>query len=220
ALRGKPRFLSEAESLALIAQAGLPVIEHRLCRDEGELERALEALGADIVLKACSPDLPHKSDHGLVAIGAADPRAEFRRQRSRCLALGARFDGVIAAQRARGGRELALGARLDPQFGPVVLVGDGGIYLEALKDYRLLLAPCTDEEVLAKLAALRIAPVLGALRGEPPRDVRALARMAVTLGEALLAWDGAVAAVDLNPVMVFETGALALDALVESRQDD
>ncbi|HET7365060.1 MAG TPA: acetate--CoA ligase family protein [Burkholderiales bacterium] len=220
ALPDRTRFLSEAESLALLAQAGLPVIEHRLCRDERELERALAALGADVVLKACSPDLPHKSDHGLVAIGPAEPRAEYRRQRERCLALGARFDGVIVARRARGGRELALGARLDAQFGPVVLVGDGGIYLEALKDYRLLLAPCTEEEVLAKLAELRIAPLLGALRGQQPRDVRALARMAVKLGEALIAWDGAVASVDINPVMVFETGALALDALVESRPGD
>jgi acyl-CoA synthetase (NDP forming) len=219
-VHGKTRFLSEAQSLALLAQAGLPVIEHRLCRDERELDRALEALGADIVLKACSPDLPHKSDHGLVAIGAADPRAEFRRQRSYCLALGARFDGVIAARRARGGRELALGARLDPHFGPVVLVGDGGLCLEALKDYRLLLAPCTEDEVLAKVAELRIAPLLGALRGQPPRDVGAVARMAVKLGEALVAWDGAVASVDINPVMVFEIGALALDALVESRLDD
>ena len=216
----KTRFLSEAESLALLAQAGLPVIEHRLCRDERELDRALEALGVDIVLKACSPDLPHKSDHGLVAIGAADPRAEFRRQRERCLALGARFEGLIAARRARGGRELALGARLDAQFGPVVLVGDGGIYLEALKDYRLLLAPCTEHEVLAKLGELRVAPLLGALRGQPPRDVRAAARVAVRLGEALVAWDGKVASVDINPLMVFETGALALDALVESRLDD
>jgi len=214
------RFLGEAESLALLARAGLPVIEHHLCRDERDLERAAAALGADIVLKACSPDLPHKSDHGLVAIGPADAHAEFRRQREHCLALGARFDGVIAARRARGGRELALGARLDPHFGPVVLIGDGGIYLEALKDYRLLLAPCTDEEVLAKLAELRIAPLLGALRGQPPRDVRAVARMAVKLGAALIAWNGAVASVDINPVMVFETGALALDALVESRPDD
>jgi hypothetical protein len=210
-VRGKTRFLSEAESLALLGEAGLAVIKHRLCRDESELE----ALGADIVLKACSPDLPHKSDHGLVAIAPVDPRAEFRRQRERCASLGARFDGVIVARRARGGRELALGARLDPQFGPVVLVGDGGIYLEALKDYRLLLAPCTEDEVLAKLGELRIAPMLGALRGQPPRDVRAFARMAVRLGEALLAWDGEVAAVDINPVMVFDTGALALDALIE-----
>ena len=215
AVARETRSLSEAESLALLVQAGLPVIEHRLCRDERELEHALAALGGDVVLKACSPDLPHKSDHGLVAVGPAEPRAEFRRQRERCLALGARFDGVIAARRARGGRELALGARLDAQYGPIVLIGDGGIYLEALKDYRLLLAPCTEKEVLAKLGELRIAPLLGALRGQAPCDVHALAHMAVKLGEALFAWDGEVAAVDINPVMVFDTGALALDALID-----
>jgi len=214
-LRGPARALNEAASLALLARAGLPVVEHRLCRDEAELQGALSELGTDIVLKACSADLAHKSDHGLVALGPADPLAEFRRQRSRCLALGARYDGAIVARRARGGRELALGARLDPAFGPLVLVGDGGIYLEALKDFRLLLAPCTEEEVLAKLAELRIAPLLGALRGQPPRDVRAFARMAVALGDALIAWEGDVAAVDINPVMVFETGAVALDAWVE-----
>src|SRR5438105_4810578 len=190
AIGGQSRFLNEAESLAMLAQAGVPVIEHRVCRDELEVRAALEQLGSDVVLKACSRDLPHKSDHGLVAIGVADPLAEFRRQRERCLALGARFEGVIVARRARGGRELALGARIDPAFGPLVLVGDGGIYLEALKDFRLLIAPFGEEEVLAKIAELRIAPLLRAQRGQPARDVRALARMAVKLGEAIIAWQG------------------------------
>jgi acyl-CoA synthetase (NDP forming) len=219
-LGAKPQFLNEAESLAMLAQAGLPVIEHRLCREELEVQAAMDQLGGELVVKACSRDLPHKSDHGLVAIGVADPLAEFRRQRERCLALGARFEGVIVARRARGGRELALGARIDPAFGPLVLVGDGGIYLEALKDFRLLIAPFGEEEVLAKIAELRIAPLLGALRGQPALDVRAFARMAVKLGDAIIAWQGRVASVDVNPVMVFETGAQALDALVESRADD
>jgi acyl-CoA synthetase (NDP forming) len=146
-----------------------------------------------------------------------DPAAEFRRQREQCLAMGARFDGVIVARKAQKGRELALGARLDAQFGPVVLVGDGGIYLEALKDFRLLLPPFAEEEVLQKLGELRIAPLLGALRGVPARDVAAFARMAARLGDAMLAWDGQVASVDINPVMVFEAGrgAVAIDALVE-----
>ncbi|HUQ74736.1 MAG TPA: acetate--CoA ligase family protein [Burkholderiales bacterium] len=209
------RFLNEAESLALLAKAGLPVIEHRLCADEAELDAALARLGNDVVLKVCSADLPHKSDHGLVALSPADPRAEFRRQRERCLALRARFDGVIVARRARGGRELALGARVDPSFGSVVLVGDGGIYLEALKDFRLLLPPFGEEDVARKIAELRVWPLLGALRGQPARDVSAFARMAVALGEAMLSWDGEVASVDINPAMVFETGAVALDALVE-----
>jgi acyl-CoA synthetase (NDP forming) len=203
------QFLNEAESLAMLAKAGIPVVEHRLCAREEEMP------AGELVLKACSRDLPHKSDHGLVVISPADPKAEFRRLRERVLALGATFEGVIAARRARGFRELALGARIDAAFGPVVLVGDGGIYLEALKDFRLLLPPFSEEDVLRKLGELRIAPLLGALRGQPARDVRAFARMAVRLGEAIVAWDGAVASVDINPVAVFETGAFALDALVE-----
>jgi acyl-CoA synthetase (NDP forming) len=220
AVRGPSRFLSEAESLALLAEAGLPVIEHRLCKDEHDVQAALAGLGPEVVMKACSRDLPHKSDHGLVAISLTDPLGEFRRQRERCLALGARFEGVIVARRARGGRELALGARVDPAFGPLVLVGDGGLYLEALKDFRLLVPPFADDEALAKIAELRMAPLLGALRGQPALDVRAFARMAAKLGDAIIAWDGRVASVDVNPVLVFETGAVALDALVESRSGD
>ena len=207
---GATRFLNEAESLAMLAAAGIPVIEHRLCKDESDLPA-----GGDVVLKLCSADVPHKSDHGFVALSPADPVAEFRRQRERCLALGARFEGVIVAKRARGGRELALGARIDPLFGPVVLIGDGGIYLEALKDFRLLLPPFAEEDVLRKLGELRIAPLLGAVRGQPPRDVKAFARMAVRLGLAMEEWDARVASVDINPVVLLESGAVALDALVE-----
>jgi acyl-CoA synthetase (NDP forming) len=215
-------FLSEADSLALLSKAGLPVIEHRLCRDEDEVAAARAALGASVVMKACSPDLPHKSDHGLVSFNALDARSEFRRQAKAVRTLGARFDGVIVARMAAKGHELALGARVDAQFGPVVLVGDGGIYLEALKDFRLLLPPFTEEEVREKVSALRVAPLLGAVRGRPARDIQAYASMAVRLGEAMLAWDGAVASVDINPVIVFETGrgAVAVDALAECRRDD
>jgi acetate---CoA ligase (ADP-forming) len=215
----KTRVLSEAESLARLARAGLPVIEHRLCRGAQEVIAAASALGPAIVIKACSPDVPHKSDHGLVALNPPDAAREFERQSETVRKLGARFDGVIVARMAPKGRELALGARLDPHFGPVVLVGDGGIYLEALKDFRLLLPPFTRDEVLQKLGELRVAPLLGALRGQAARDVEAFAAMAVTLGEAMLSWNGAVASVDINPVIVFETGAgaVAVDALIECR---
>jgi len=213
---GPQRGLNEFESLAWVSKAGLPVIEHMLCRNEDEVLAACRALGGEVVLKACSRDLPHKSDHGLVALGVGDPVAEFRRQQQRVDELGARFEGVIVARKARPGRELALGARLDAQFGPVVLVGDGGVYLEALKDFRLLLPPFTQAQVMEKLAELRVAPLLGCWRAQPARDTQAYARMAVALGEAMLSSKGAVAAVDLNPVAVFETGAgaVALDALV------
>jgi acyl-CoA synthetase (NDP forming) len=212
---GKDKFLNEAQSLEVLKMAGIAVIEHRLCRTAAEAGEAARALGPDIVMKACSIDLPHKSDHGLVALGVADPLAEFARQRARCAELGARFEGVIVSRRAGKGRELALGARHDAQFGPVVLVGDGGIYLEALKDFALLIPPFDSADVKNALQNLRVAPLLGALRGRAALDVEAFAAMAVRLGEAMLGWGPKVASVDVNPVMVFETGAAALDALIE-----
>lgn len=209
---GNNRFLHEAESLAVLAEAGLPVVEHRLCATEEAASAACAELG-DFVMKACSRDLPHKTEHGLLAFG----RNDFRRLRERVLALGAGFEGVIVARRAPKARELALGARLDPQFGPVVMVGDGGVNLEALKDFRLLLSPFTEEDVIENLKRLRIAPLLAGWRGEPPADLPAFARAAVRLGEAMRGWAGQVASVDVNPVFVFETGrgALAVDALIE-----
>jgi acyl-CoA synthetase (NDP forming) len=209
------RTLNEHESLALLSSAGLPVIEHRLCRSEEEAVRAASAFDHRVVIKACSQDLPHKSDHGLVALNPPDIASEFRRQREKVAALGARFEGVIVARLAQNARELALGARVDPGFGPVVLVGDGGIALEALKDFRLLQPPFTVSEVLQKLAQLRVAPLLQGFRGQPARDAAAFGAMAVRLGEAMLSWNGAVASMDINPVMVFETGkgAVAVDAL-------
>ncbi|MGH6912720.1 MAG: acetate--CoA ligase family protein, partial [Geminicoccales bacterium] len=211
---GRHRFLHEAESLAVLAQAGLAVVEHRLCRTE---EEAVAAAGGAIVMKACSRDIPHKTEHALIATEVRDPAEEFRRQRDKVAALGASFEGVIVARKAQKGRELALGARIDPQFGPVVLVGDGGVNLEALQDFRLLLPPFDADQVLGKLKELRIAPLLAGWRGAPPADLPAFARMAVLLGEAMLAWGASVAAVDVNPVFVFETGrgALAVDALIE-----
>ena len=216
---GATRFLNEPDSLALLSASGIPVIEHALCRSEEDAVRTVSRFAGPVVMKACSPDVPHKSDHGLVSLNPADPAAEFRRQRDKVASLGKKLEGVIVARLASRGRELALGARLDPQFGPVVLVGDGGIYLEALKDFRLLLPPFSEDDVARKLAELRMAPLLSGVRGQPARDVAAFAAMAVCLGEAMLRWDGAVASVDINPVIVFETGAgaVAVDALVECR---
>jgi acyl-CoA synthetase (NDP forming) len=213
---GKAGFLDEFRSLGLLAQAGLAVVEHRLCHSEAEARAAFVALGPKVVVKACSASVPHKTEQGLVRVGLTreDEVAQaFRDFKPRLPAA----DGVLVARHAAGRRELALGARLVPHFGPVVMVGDGGIYLEALKDFRLLLPPFSVEEVLQTLAGLRMAPLLGAQRGQTPLDVGAYARMAVHLGEAMRGWQGRVASVDLNPVMLFEQGrgALAVDALVE-----
>jgi acyl-CoA synthetase (NDP forming) len=216
---GTERFLDEFESLKLLAGAGIAVVEHRLCRDERAAREAYRLLGPKVVVKACSSSIPHKTEQGLVKVGVQDEEgvaAIFRDFKAR-IPSG---DGVLVARHASGRRELALGARLDPAFGPVVLLGDGGVYLEALKDFRLLIPPFGDEDVLAALGELRMAPLLEGVRGEPPLDAAAFARMAVKVGALMLAAGGSIASVDINPVMLFERGrgALAVDALVERRQ--
>jgi acyl-CoA synthetase (NDP forming) len=213
---GTERFLDEFDSLSLLAQAGIPVVEHRLCRDEAAARAAYRALGPKVVAKACSSSIPHKTEQGLVVLGLQDEESVAAVFRQFMLRIP-EGDGVLVARHAMGRRELALGARLDPAFGPVVLVGDGGIYLEALKDFRLLLPPFDEGEAMVALQQLRIAPLLPGVRGEPPLDAQAFAGMAVNLGDMMLATGGRIASVDVNPVMLFETGAgaLAVDALIE-----
>ena len=122
----------------------------------------------------------------------------------------------MAAMRAAR-RELMVGVRIDPVFGPVVLVGDGGKYVEALKDVAVLIPPFSAAEVDEALHTLHIAPLLAGVRGEPPLDVKALAAVAVGVGRLIQGARGKIASLDLNPVMVGAEGegATIVDALIE-----
>ncbi|HKF70365.1 MAG TPA: acetate--CoA ligase family protein [Stellaceae bacterium] len=219
---GSSRFLNEVESLALLAAHGIPVVPHRLCRSEAEARAAFRALGPKVAVKACSAEVPHKSEHGLVALGIASEDAAaavFAEQWQMLGALGVPRDGVILAAMASAARECALGARLDPVFGPVVMVGDGGKYVEAMPDVAVLLPPFSREEVLEALDRLRIAPLFKGVRGEPPLDAETLADAALNLGNLIASAQGRIASIDLNPVMVGAkgTGIVVADALVERR---
>lgn len=217
---GDGRFLDEAGSLALLAARGLPVVEHRLCRTPQEARAAFEAIGAPVVVKACSMDVPHKSEHGLVALGIRDAdaaQAAFAEQWEKLGKMGARRDGVLVAAMRRGLHEFMVGAKIDPIFGPVVLVGDGGRYVEALGDVAVLVPPFDVEEALAALGRLRIAPLYAGVRGEPAWDMGALAEIAVGIGRLVRDADGRIASLDVNPVIVGAVGegAVIVDALVE-----
>ena len=217
---GAGNFLSEAASLAVLAARGIPVVPHRLCASADEAASAAQALGGDLVVKGCSPDVPHKTEHGLVRVGVeggAQVRVLAAEMFARLAALQARDAAVLVAQRARGRRELVVGARWLPGYGATVLVGDGGTYVEALGDVALLLAPFDEREVLDRLRGLRIWPLLAGVRGEAPVALGALCRLAVALGELVADAQGAIASADLNPVFVGESEAqtLVADALIE-----
>ncbi|WP_287931189.1 acetate--CoA ligase family protein [Achromobacter sp.] len=213
-------FLSEAASLALLADNGLAVIEHAVCRTADEAVAAWRRIGAPVALKACSAQLPHKSEHGLVALGLNDEaalRAAFAHQAQTLGKLNVRDGAWLVARMQRGLHECALGARVDPVLGPVVMIGSGGKYVEALRDVAVLMPPFDAAKVIEKLRGLRIGTLLQGVRGDPPADVEAPARQAVALGDYALAAGPRLASVDINPVMVGAVGqgAVAVDALVE-----
>ncbi len=217
---GDQPFLSEADSLALLAGQGMPVVPYRLCRSVEAALAAFAELGGPVAVKACSADVPHKSEHGLVALGLGDAdavAAAYTAQMDALRAMGVAADGIIVARMVKGRRELVLGARLDPMVGPAIMVGDGGKYVEALGDVAILVPPFTADEVIEALMGLRIAPILKGVRGEPALDLAAYADAAVKLAAMMMAAGGRIASVDLNPVMVGAAGepTVIVDALVE-----
>ena len=226
ALPARPRVagpgavLDEAQSLAVLASAGVPVAKHRLCRNAEEARAAWAALGGgEVVVKGVSAQVTHKSELGLVKVGpaTADAVAAACDQITASAATaGVTLQGLLVAERVRGRRELMIGARLDPVFGPVVLVGDGGLYVEAMPDTQVLLPPFDAGRVEQALRRLRIAPLLDGVRGEPPLDVAAYCAAAVAVG-ALMADGGAgIQQLDINPVIVGARGqgCAAVDAVI------
>jgi acyl-CoA synthetase (NDP forming) len=214
-----PRLLDEAESLAHLAAAGVPTVSHRLCRSADEAVTAAETFGGPVVVKGCSPDVAHKSELGLVHLGLRSleaVRGAFEACRASLATHGATFSGVLVAPMAKGRRELLLGAHRDPFFGPVILVGDGGKYVEAMPDTCILLPPFTERDVRDALARLRIAPVLAGTRGEPPMALEGYVAAALALGRLMTEPGSRIASVDINPFLV-GTGneeGMALDAVV------
>lgn len=216
---GESAMLNEADSLALLQRAGVPVVAHRLCHTADEAAAALAEVGGPVAVKGCSADVAHKSELGLVRLGLSDARsvrAAFGDMQASLKEHGARFDGAIVARMARGRRELMIGARVDPVFGPVVLVGDGGKYVEAMPDVQVLVAPFGAADVRAALAKLRIAPLLSGVRGEPALDVEAFVQAALAVGKLMADAASGIVNLDLNPVLLGAQGegCVALDAVV------
>lgn len=183
---------------------------------------AAQEFGGAVVVKGCSPDVAHKSELGLVHLGlkGADAvAAAFGQCRDVLAAHGAAFAGALVAPMVGGRRELLLGAHRDPFFGPVVVVGDGGKYVEAMPDVRLLLPPFGPDDVREALGRLRIAPLLDGVRGEPPLAVDRYVEAAVAVGGLMSEAGTRIDSLDVNPLLVGTQDAdcMALDAVVFER---
>lgn len=204
---------------SLLESYGVRVAGWRMARSADEAVDAADALGYPVVLKVESVDIAHKSDAGGVRLGLADAGAVRRAWTAMRSDLArhapeARIEGALVACMAAPGIEMSIGVQCDPQFGPALMVGLGGVWVEALGDVSLRLLPVDEAEARAMLAELKAAPLLGAFRGAPPRDVQALAAAMIALSRLALDHAGRIVSVEVNPLIVHEDGrgATAVDA--------
>ncbi len=225
--RGDERILNEAASLSVLNRAGVPVARHVLCLDPGSAAAAFEELGGGpVVLKVCTSEVTHKSELGLVRLGLRSRQAV---EQAACdlwrtaAEKGLHPEGLLVADMVPALHEVLVGAHRDPVFGPVVMVGAGGTYVEALPDVQVLLPPFDTQDVRRAISRLRMAPLLAGVRGEPAADVDAWAGIAVRVGDMMADPTCRVTSLDANPVMLRARdprdrggghGAVVVDAVV------
>jgi acyl-CoA synthetase (NDP forming) len=171
-------------------------------------------------LKIVSPDIPHKTEMGgvMLDVPATEAGAAYERmiERIKARAPRAKIDGVLISPMVKGGVEMILGVQDDPVFGPVVMLGLGGIFVEVLRDVTFRIAPFGVEEARRMIRELRGAAILEGARGQPPCDVEALAEALSRLSVFVAAQKGQFTSIDVNPLLVRPKGqgAAALDALI------
>jgi acyl-CoA synthetase (NDP forming) len=196
---------------ALLAGAGIPFAEARQVAGIDEARAAAEDIGYPVVLKALGR--LHKSDSGGVAVGIHDERRLREALERMDTALAPPAYSVEQMAPLSDGVELIVGVKRDPRFGPIMLVGAGGLYAEIVKDVAVALAPASAEGAEALLLALRIAPLLDGARGRQPVDVAGAARAAAALSR-VAAEHPEIAEIEINPLLVTHEGALGLDARI------
>ncbi|MGI4797975.1 MAG: acetate--CoA ligase family protein, partial [Janthinobacterium lividum] len=211
---------TEAEAKVLLAAAGITSAPEQVCATAEEAAAAATRFGAKVVMKILSPDILHKSEIGGVLLGiegAEAARAGFATLMARAAerAPGARIEGALVAKQLSGGVECIMGIQRDPVFGPVALIGMGGIFVEILQDVALHRCPFGTEVAERMIRSLKAAPILLGARGQAPVDIGALAEMLAGLSQWAVAAGDRLLSVDLNPVLALPDGAYALDAVIE-----
>jgi acyl-CoA synthetase (NDP forming) len=209
---------SEAAARRLLAAAGVPVVPGELAGSAAEAVAIARKVGLPVALKICSAQITHKSDVGGVVLGLgseAEVRAGYEKVRAAGEAVpGASIDGVLVTPMRTGGTELLAGVTMDPTFGPVLAVGLGGIWVEILKDTSLRVLPVDAAEVKRMLGELRGWPLLQGARGAAPANLDAVAEAIAGLGRTALSLNGALRALEVNPLWVDGDQVEALDVLV------
>ncbi|WP_336978378.1 acetate--CoA ligase family protein [Altererythrobacter fulvus] len=219
-LKGVSGVVPEYKAKELLAPLGIPFPQSKFAATADDAAAAAEEIGFPVVLKAQAAALGHKSDAGGVILkldSAEAVKAAFDKIFTNVAAYDAsiQLDGVLVEKMGTMGLEMIVGAKSDPEWGPVVLAGFGGVTAEILKDVVLLTTDLSEEQVAAKLLTLKQAALLKGYRGSPELDVAALAKLIVEIGR-VMEGNPSIREIDLNPVIVHPKGqgVVALDALM------
>jgi acetate---CoA ligase (ADP-forming) len=212
--------LSEHASKQVVGVYGVRSSRDVLCDSATQAVQAAKSVGYPIVMKVSSPDLTHKSDLGLVRVGVGTAREvrtvydELMRKARRAGGKRARIDGVLVSETVSGGVETVVGVSHDPLFGPVVMVGLGGVFVEVLRDVTFRVPPFSADEAGRMVRELQGYALLEGARGRKPADVDALVDVIMNMQRLAMDLAGDVRELDINPLIVRPRGAVALDALV------
>ena len=213
-----PGVLDEADTTALVTAYGIPVPPAVLAKDRDAAAREASAMGFPVVLKIQSPDISHKTEAGGVRLSVREGEVEaaFDEIMANAKAYDpeARIEGILVQKMMPKGHELVIGVIRDPDFGPLVMIGSGGIYLEVLKDVVFAPPPISPDEARRLILSLKTAAILKGVRGEKVADIDALAKLVSRVSE-LARTETRIEQIDFNPVFVYPEGegVVAVDAL-------
>ncbi len=218
ARRAGRNALDESAGKQLLAAHGVNVPQSRVAKGVADVDAAMHGLKTPVVVKVMSPDILHKSDAGGVKVdlrSAAAVKAAIEGMLDAPKIRDARIDGFLIEEMAPAGHELVIGGLRDPQFGPLVMVGLGGIFVEILKDVSFRLCPITRIDAEEMLAELKGAAILKGARGTRPASLEAIVDVLLKIGgdNGLLMQHAAdISEADINPLIVSDTAAVAVDA--------
>jgi acetyl-CoA synthetase (ADP-forming) len=204
--------LSEYESKLVVAAAGVPVTQEVLVHSRQEAMDQAAVIGFPVVLKGSSHTLTHKTEMGMVLVNLKS-REEAAQAFDELMGKGIDLDGVLIQKMVKGNREFVVGLTRDPQFGPCVMFGIGGIFTEAMKDVSFRVAPLTEEDAQEMISEISAVKLLDAFRGEGAVNRDVLVKALVGIGNLGMACDE-IAEIDINPLIVMGGMPVAVDALV------
>jgi acyl-CoA synthetase (NDP forming) len=210
------RPLLETEAKELLREYGIPVPDFKLIKTEDEIDKITEKFSYPLTMKIVSPDILHKSDAGGVKLNIQDEReAKLAYQEiifnAKKYNKEAKISGIIAYSMIPQGTEIIIGMMKDPHFGPVIMFGLGGIFVEILKDISFRILPLEERDAEEMISEIKGYQILKGIRGEEPKDIEAIKDLLLKISQLTLD-NPEIKEIDLNPVFVFNQGLQVVDA--------